>query len=203
MYQQTSIIPDDNVIIVDGKALFFAFPALENIHAIQWKNGAGWIEYKDNNSKKLLGADYVVEVLPFIKLWEAENTRLEEANRSAAPTLEDIRQQKLSQINESYEVVMGYIQAGYPLKEVLSWDTQYLQSKELLENPEASAIFVRQLATQKNISLEEMRDRILANATSWQYVAGLLTAQRQMMEEAALLAESVEGLEAVKVAFSV
>ena len=118
-------------------------------------------------------------------------------------TLEDMRLAKLDEINAGYSAAIKYIQAGYPIEEVLSWDTQYLQSKELLENPEASAIFVRQLATQKNISLEEMRDRILANAESWQYVAGLLTAQRQIMEEAALLATSVEEVEKIKVTYSV
>ncbi len=119
------------------------------------------------------------------------------------PTLEATRLAKLTEINEAYDTVMDYIQAGYPLKEVLSWDIQYLQAKELLTTPDAEALFIRQLATQKNISVEEMRDRILANAESWQYVAGLLTAQRQIMEETALLAESVEELDTVKVAFSV
>ena len=119
------------------------------------------------------------------------------------PTLDATRLAKLTEINSAYDRAIEYIQAGYPLKEILSWDMQYMQAKELWENPEAEANFVRNLAAIKGISLEEMRDRILANAASWQHVASMLTAQRQILEETALLATSVEEVEKIKVTYSV
>ncbi len=117
------------------------------------------------------------------------------------PTLESAKQQKLAQINGAYDNAIDYIQADYPLKEILSWDIQYAQSKELLENPEAAAIFVRELAEQRGLSVEEMRDRILANAESWQRTAGFLTAQRQIMKEAVLLAQKIEDVEDISIDF--
>ena len=41
-----TIIPEDQTIIKDGEALQFSFVADPNIHAIQWYDTYGTIEYK-------------------------------------------------------------------------------------------------------------------------------------------------------------
>ena len=119
------------------------------------------------------------------------------------PTLEDLRTAKIVEINKGYNAVMAYIQADYPAEEVLSWGRQASQARELLVNPDAEAVFVRVLASQKNISVNEMRDRILRNATNWEPIAALLTAQRQIMEEAAYMAQTIADVENIKVGYSV
>ena len=119
------------------------------------------------------------------------------------PKLEAVRTSKLAEINAGYSTVMAYIQAGYPAEEVLSWERQASQARELLANPEAEAIFVRVLASQKNISVNEMRDRVLRNATNWEPIAALLTAQRQIMEESAYIAKTIADVENIKVGYSV
>ena len=117
------------------------------------------------------------------------------------PTLEEARNAKLIEINAGYSTVMGFIQAGYPQEEVLSWERQATQARELAQNPEAEAAFVRSLAATKNLPVEEMCARILANAASWEPVAAMLTGARQVMEGAAHAAETVEELQAIKVAY--
>ena len=117
------------------------------------------------------------------------------------PTLEEVRTAKLAEINAGYSAVMGFIQAGYPLDEVLSWERQATQARELTQNPAAEAAFVRGLAATKNLSVEEMCSRILANAASWEPIAAMLTGCRQVMEEAAFSAESVEAIQAIKVSY--
>ena len=119
------------------------------------------------------------------------------------PTLEEARTAKLAEINAGYSSVMGYIQAGYPAEEILSWERQATQARELTQNPAAEAAFVRGLAATKKLTVEEMCARILANAASWEPVAAMLTGQRQVMEEAAHAAETVEELQAIKVAYRV
>ena len=118
-------------------------------------------------------------------------------------TLEQSRTTKLTEINAGYSSVMQYIQAGYPTEEVLSWERQASQARELLVNPDAEAVFVRVLASQKGVPVPEMRDRILANAANWEPIAALLTAQRQIMEEHTYMATTIEEIEAVKVGYSV
>lgn len=119
------------------------------------------------------------------------------------PTLEKSRTAKIAEINAGYDTVISWVQAGYPLKEVLSWETQAAQARTLQDDPQAEALFVRALAATKGVSVEEMAGRILDNARNWEPVAAMLTAQRQLMEEAAEKARSVEEVEAVKVGYRV
>ena len=117
------------------------------------------------------------------------------------PTLEEARTAKLAEINAGYSAVVGYIQAGYPLDEVLSWERQATQARELTQNPAAEALFVRALAITKKIPVEELCRRILANAASWEPVAAMLTGCRHVMEDAAFSAETVEEIQAIKVSY--
>ncbi len=133
---------------------------------------------------------------PLPEGWTVEKT-------VAPPTLEEARTAKLAEINGGYSAVMGYIQAGYPAEEVLSWERQATQARELTQNPAAEAAFVRGLAAAKNLEVEEMTARILANAASWEPVAAMLTGQRQVLEEIAYLAETVGGVQAIRVAYTV
>ncbi len=78
MYEHVTVVPDDNVILVDRTPIFFSFPCQEDIHAIQWHNGAGHIEYKEQykpNKELSTAADYMTHVAPFAVLWEAEQAR--------------------------------------------------------------------------------------------------------------------------------
>ena len=119
------------------------------------------------------------------------------------PTLAEARAAKINEINAGYETVIAYVQAGYPDKEVLTWERQAVQARELQIDPDAGALFVRALAATKGVTVDEMARRILANAESWEPVAAMLTAQRQLMEEAAWAAENLEALQAIKVSYTV
>jgi len=94
-------------------------------------------------------------------------------------------------------------QGLYPDKEVLSWERQATQARELKADPNADAAFVRTLAAVKGVPVQEMADRILANAESWEPVAAMLTAQRQLMEEAAYAAVTIAEVAAIHVGYTV
>ena len=119
------------------------------------------------------------------------------------PTVEEVRNAKLAEINAKYSTVMAYIQAGYPPEEILSWERQSTQAQALQQNPDAEAAFVRGLAVTKGVSVEEMAQRILANAASWEPIAALLTGQRQVMEECAWAAQTTVAINEIKVGYSV
>ena len=123
------------------------------------------------------------------------------------PTLEQARAAKIAEINAGYDSVMGYVQSGYPDREVLSWERQASQARAYRDDPALDiatrAAFVAALAKTKGLTLEEMCSRILRNTESWEPVAAMLTGQRQLMEEAAWAAETVEQVRAIKVGYSV
>ncbi len=95
MNEQITIIPADNAVLIGGDGV--SVPSMEAIelpesifaaqlHAIQWHNGAGHVEFVDDAvpNKELFGAgDYVVWVVPFVRLWETEKTRIETEHANA------------------------------------------------------------------------------------------------------------------------
>ena len=77
------VVPADNLIIVDGKALVFPFDAPANLHALQWRVDSGHTEWTDAPNQPLEAADYDGQVAPFVELWQAEKARLEKAAAKA------------------------------------------------------------------------------------------------------------------------
>lgn len=78
-----TVVPADNLIIVDGKALVFPFDAPANLHALQWRGDTGHTEWAGGPNKPLTTEDYDDQVAPFVKLWQDEKARLEQAAADA------------------------------------------------------------------------------------------------------------------------
>lgn len=74
-----TVVPVDNLVIVDGEALVFSFQAQSNLHALQWRENQGHTEWTDGPNRPLVAADYDGQVAPFVELWQAEKARLEQA----------------------------------------------------------------------------------------------------------------------------
>lgn len=101
MKQHVTVIPSDDLIAVDGVPLWFGFAAPANLHALQWHDGAGEMEWTDDLNHPLTTQDYDADVAPFVTLWEAEKARLDaEANRP--PTLDEAKAAKLSESKAAF-----------------------------------------------------------------------------------------------------
>lgn len=83
MRQNVTVVPGDGLIAVDGVSLWFAFEAPASLHALQWHDGAGEMEWTDDMNHPLTPADYAEDVAPFVALWEAEKARIEEEAAAA------------------------------------------------------------------------------------------------------------------------
>lgn len=101
MKQHVTVIPSDQLIAVDGVPLWFGFAAPDNLHAVQWHDGAGEMEWTDDINHPLTEQDYADDIAPFVALWEAEKARIDaEANRP--PTLDEAKAAKLSEIKAAF-----------------------------------------------------------------------------------------------------
>lgn len=78
-----TVVPADNLIIVDGKALVFPFDAPANLHALQWRVDSGHTEWTDAPNKPLTMEDYDDQVAPFVTLWQDEKARIDQAAAEA------------------------------------------------------------------------------------------------------------------------
>lgn len=78
MKTHVTVVPSDHLIIVDGQICVFDYPAPSNLHAIQWHDGKGEIEWTDDINHPLTLMDYEEDVAPFVRLFEEEQTRLKQ-----------------------------------------------------------------------------------------------------------------------------
>lgn len=78
MHNHVTVVPSDRLIIVDGAPLQFDFAAPANLHALQWRDGSGQMEWADDYPWTLNAAAYAEEVAPYVALWEAEKARREQ-----------------------------------------------------------------------------------------------------------------------------
>ena len=85
---RVTVVPADRLVIVDGLALTFDFNAPERMHALQWDGKQGHIEWLGSEKKpphnEVLDADsYTDLVAPYVKAWEEEKARQEQAAAEA------------------------------------------------------------------------------------------------------------------------
>lgn len=106
-----TVVPADNLIIVDGKALVFPFDAPASMHALQWRGDTGHTEWTDGPNQPLTAEDYDEQVAPYVALWEEEKRRLEAeaaAAEEAYNSLENVKARKLSAIDaETSSAIMA------------------------------------------------------------------------------------------------
>jgi len=81
MANTVTVVPSDNIIIVDGESLRFEFDAPANIHAIQWDGQQGHIEYTDGPNEVLTASNATIQ--GFVDLWQAEKAKVEQAAAAA------------------------------------------------------------------------------------------------------------------------
>lgn len=119
-----TVVPADNLIIVDGAALVFPFDAPTNLHALQWRGDTGHTEWTDGPNKPLTAEDYDEQVVPFVKLWQEEKARQEqavaeaEAARLAEYNSEEARFERLRAERDRRLSATDYLlMQDYPLQE--------------------------------------------------------------------------------------
>lgn len=119
-----TVVPADNLIIVDGKALVFPFAVPANMHAMQWRGDTGHTEWAGGPNKPLTTEDYDDQVAPFVKLWQDEKARLEqaaadaEAARLAEYNSEEARFERLRSERDQRLAATDYLlMPDYPLSD--------------------------------------------------------------------------------------
>tara|TARA_B110000467_G_scaffold80268_1_gene72582 strand:+ start:541 stop:984 length:444 start_codon:yes stop_codon:yes gene_type:complete len=76
--KKLTIVPEDNMVVVDGEALVIDVVVDADIHAIQWdeETQVGTIEYKSGRSIKMIGTDEITPFLSLVTSHANEKTRI-------------------------------------------------------------------------------------------------------------------------------
>jgi len=126
---RVTVVPADRLVIVDGQALTFDFNAPERMHALQWDGKQGHIEWlgseKNPPHNEVLDADiYADRIAPYVKAWEEEKARQEqaaaeaEAARLAEYNSEEARFERLRSERDQRLAATDYLlMPDYPLSD--------------------------------------------------------------------------------------
>ncbi len=125
MREHVVVVPSDQIIVVDGMPLRLEYAAPATLHAIQWHNGAGHMEWLDDINHPLAPEDYAEDVAPYVALWEQETARLAaeaaaaEAARLAEYNSPEARGERVRVERDKRLAACDYlIMPDYPLAEV-------------------------------------------------------------------------------------
>lgn len=81
--QHVTVVPADNLILVNGQGLTVPCSAPPALHTLQWHGGQGHCEWTNAANTPLALDDYPEHVAPYVTLWEAEQSRISAETRAA------------------------------------------------------------------------------------------------------------------------
>lgn len=110
MNTRVAVVPSDKLIVVGTSFLKFDFtviPGHEHLHALQWVNGSGHLEFDDDYNQPISGEQiYKEEVQPYVDLWQAETDRLaakKAAEEAIYNNLENTLSRALTKLDQDLE----------------------------------------------------------------------------------------------------
>jgi hypothetical protein len=120
-----TVIPSDNTVIMDGRALVFPFDAPSDLHAIQWHDDKTG-DVATNGGKQTRSAT-LEDIEPYVTLFNAESKRLAdiESTPPPEPTYQELRKAAYPPVSDyldgivkgSAEQVQEYVDACLAVKE--------------------------------------------------------------------------------------
>lgn len=113
------------------------------------------------------------------------------------PSLEHLREQQLMLVNAGFERAVSELTAGYPATERLTWPVQQAEALAWSTDPSAVTPYLDGIATARGISLEEMRQKALAQVRSFLEVTQQLIGVRQGLRDRIDAAVSEEAVKAI------
>ena len=113
------------------------------------------------------------------------------------PTLEDLKGQKLTEINAAYDVAVSALVSSYPSNELLTFDKQESEARAWSADKSADTPLVDALALGRGMDKAELVSRILTKADAFAVATGYLTGLRQKYEDRLGQAHTAEEVAAI------
>lgn len=118
------------------------------------------------------------------------------------PTLSQLKEAKLREINASSQEVASGLTAGYPEFERATWPDQQAEVLAWEKDPDAATPSIDQLALYRGIDRIDYLQKTLVKVSTFKTVGLYLAGTRQRYEDQVKAAKSAADLDAIKVDFS-
>lgn len=98
--------------------------------------------------------------------------------------LENLRKDKLKEINDAMENEMSIITSKYPEAEMRSWTKQEQEAREFLVHEDETKVpMIASIAQQRDMWLPELAQRIIAKADAYSEAVAFAVGKRQFLED--------------------
>lgn len=129
-----------------------------------------------------------------------ENVTEEELYVPPVPTPEEVKTDKLSEINTAADVAISALTATYPDREISTFDKQEAEARAYAADPAtAQTPLLSALAQARGIELSELIRRVIAKADAFAVASGSIIGQRQALEDRLDACTTVEDVQAIVV----
>ena len=132
-----------------------------------------------------------------VEAYAKEHPDMVKEERPSAPTLDELKAAKLTEINAAYDNAVSLLVADYPSNELLTFDKQEAEARAWTADQSADTPLVDALALGRGMDKAELVSRILAKADAFAVATGYLTGLRQKYEDRLGLAQSAEEVAAI------
>ena len=112
-------------------------------------------------------------------------------------SLEELKANKLSEINSKYNIATESLVSTYPSTELLTFDKQEQEARAWLKDNNVETPLIDSLAEGRQIDKADLVNRIINKADLFAIQTGYLTGQRQHYEDQLELATTKEEIEAI------
>lgn len=126
-----TIIPEDDMVVVDGEGLVITVDIDPLIHAIQWNAVAktGQIEYKDSRRNEIIGDNGIAPFLRFADLHNTEKTRISTKEINTQTQMDIHNNLPITKKRNAFAIELP---VGDQLNEILKFiDSQPVKSVEM------------------------------------------------------------------------
>ena len=117
-------------------------------------------------------------------------------------TLEEVKAEKLAEINTMCDAALKAMTPTYPDRELLTFDQQKQEALAYTADSSSPCPLLSPLAAARGISLELLCQKVIAKATAFSTVSGTLIGQRQAYEDQLDLCETKDAVSAIQPVYS-
>lgn len=116
--------------------------------------------------------------------------------------LQQVKADKLSEINTAYQQAIATLTPTYPDDERLTFDKQEQEARAWMTDNTSTTPFIDALAAGRQMDKAELVSRIIAKADAFALASGSLTGQRQRYEDLLKDAQDAEAVAAIVPVYS-
>jgi hypothetical protein len=113
------------------------------------------------------------------------------------PGLDDLKLEKLAEINARCDAELMPVMSRYPAAERLSWDQQESEARAYLANPNSAVPLLSGIALARGRDVTDLAQAVLVKAEQFTALASAAIGKRQRLEDQIAAAKTAEEVAAI------